>query len=67
MSTLPSASPRELPLLIRVADAARELSISERHLREQILRQRIEVVRIGKSIRLTREAVERIAREGLPA
>ena len=57
--------PRELPRLVRVADAARELSVSERHLREQLARGRIPVVRIGKSVRLARETVERIARDGL--
>lgn len=61
----PVRSTRSAPLLITILDAARELAVSERHLRQQILGGRIAAVRIGRCVRLTRMELDRIAREGV--
>jgi excisionase family DNA binding protein len=63
MTTLPGS---DRPRLIRIPDAARDISISERHLREQILRGRIPIVRIGRSVRISREVLDRIVAHGIP-
>lgn len=51
----------EAPVLIRVAEAARLLSISRSTLYQLVSKGEVSVVRIERSVRVSRREVERIA------
>lgn len=51
----------QTPLLMHVTEAARMLSVSRSHLYELISEGRVPVVRLGKSIRVPRAAIEALA------
>jgi len=55
--------------LMTVAEAARELAMSETYVREQLVyTSRVRSVRFGaRRVRLVREDVQRVKREGVPA
>jgi excisionase family DNA binding protein len=50
-----------------VWDAAKEISVSPWTLRKHLAQGSIRATRIGRLVRLSREEVERIQREGLPS
>jgi excisionase family DNA binding protein len=51
-------------MLMTKATAAEQLAISVRFLEKLIVRDQLPVVRIGKSVRLSRAVVEKLARHG---
>lgn len=51
-------------LLVTKRDASRLLSISDRYLDALIRRADVPVIRFGRAVRIPREAIERLAREG---
>jgi len=51
--------------LVRVDEVAHILQVSQRHVRGLVASGRIASVRIGRSVRVTRDEVERVAREGI--
>src|SRR5690348_13971651 len=53
-------------LLMTVAEAARQLRLSTRTLARAIALGQVKIVRFGRSIRIPREEVDRLAREGAP-
>jgi excisionase family DNA binding protein len=55
----------QLPRLVKTGDAARDLAVSERHVRQLIAAGRITVVRIGAAVRIRRDELDRLAREGV--
>jgi len=56
------ATTRVLPLLLRIEDAARELSTPRRHIYELVHAGLLDLVRIGpKSVRITSASVLRLA------
>ena len=62
---LPTASPtREVasdtPLLLRISEAARLLSLSRSTLYQLIGKGELPVIRIGRTVRVTRSALERL-------
>jgi excisionase family DNA binding protein len=60
----PPPSTPATPRLLSVADVARETAVSVRTIRELISHGRIRSVRIGRCIRVPRDVVEFMIREG---
>jgi excisionase family DNA binding protein len=56
--------PREPPRLLRVDEAAELLTISGRHLRGLIARGEVNVVRLGRCVRIPRAEVDRLCAGG---
>jgi excisionase family DNA binding protein len=54
----------EAPRLIGAARAAESLGVSERHLRNLVVRGHLRFVRLGRRVLVPREELERLAREG---
>jgi excisionase family DNA binding protein len=50
----------EPPRLLRIADAAAQLTISERHLRELVARGEVRAIRIGRCVRIPRAEIDRL-------
>ena len=50
--------------VVTVADASRELAISQRHFRRLIAAGQVRVVRFGRAVRIPRGEVERLANNG---
>lgn len=66
-----SVVPRELQLdetpgrrLLSIDETAHTLNVSGRHLRDLISRGQVRAVRIGRRVLVSREEVDRVAREG---
>lgn len=59
----PARPPRDdAPLLLRIPEAAKLLSISRTTLYQLVARGEVPVLRIGRSVRISRTAVERLER-----
>ena len=50
---------------ITVADAARELNVSQRSLRRWIADRRVQVIRFGRAVRIHRAELQRLKEEGI--
>jgi excisionase family DNA binding protein len=59
--TPPPRGPPDLPLLLTVGEVARELRLSERQIYNLASQSRLEIVRIGRSVRFTRASVLALA------
>lgn len=57
------ATPSTRPYLLAVPEAARLLAISPHTLRQWISRRQIEVVRLGRAVRIHRNEIERLIAE----
>jgi len=58
----PAPQPREdAPLLLRIYEATRILGISRTTMYQLVARGEVPVLRIGRSVRISREALERVA------
>jgi excisionase family DNA binding protein len=58
----PAATTRDdLPLLLKIPEAARLLGIGRTTLYQLVARGEVPVLRIGRSVRISRTAVERLA------
>lgn len=53
--------------LMTIWDAAKECSVSPWTLRKHLAQGTVKATRIGRLVRFSRQEVERIQREGLPA
>jgi excisionase family DNA binding protein len=51
--------------LIAIADAARELNVSQRSLRRWIADGRVQVIRFGRAVRIHRAELQRLKEEGI--
>jgi excisionase family DNA binding protein len=51
----------DVPLLLRIPDAARLLSVSRSTMYQLVARGQVPVLRIGRSVRIARAAFERLA------
>jgi excisionase family DNA binding protein len=54
-----------LPRLLTVEQTARAWQVSGRFVRDLIKRGAVPAIRIGRSVRVTRETVEKVGREGI--
>jgi excisionase family DNA binding protein len=50
--------------LVRIADAAAELALSQRSIWRLIANGELDAVRIGRSVRVTRESIDRLIDRG---
>lgn len=71
MPELPASAPPhrprdDAPLLLRIPEAARLLGIGRTTLYQLVARGEVPVLRIGRSVRISRVAVERLAGAGDP-
>lgn len=55
----------DLPRLLTVEQTAGQWQVSSRFVRDLIKRGAVPAIRIGRSVRVARETVEQIAREGI--
>ncbi len=62
---MPPAAPAELPTLSSRRDAAAFLGVSERQLDAWISTGAIRATRLGRLVKVHRDELERIAREGI--
>ena len=63
--TKPVPAEPPIPRLLTIGYAARDANISERKMRQLALDGRIRTVRIGRCVRVPREELERLVREGV--
>ncbi len=56
-----------IPKLVRVPQAAEMLAVRESTIRKMIFQKRLPVVRIGRTVTVPTEAIEKIIRDGYSA